>query len=56
MQDLLKRSQASNEKDGNLKGAAEVPAWGWMKEEEEGKKEEGQAQQAETFKEEESGG
>lgn len=56
VQDLLKRSQASYEKDGNLGPAAEVPAWGWVKEEEEGKKEEGQGQQVESVKEEGSAG
>lgn len=56
MQDLLKRTQTSYEKDGDLKAAAEVPAWGWIKEEEEGKKEDGQGQQAEVVKEEGNGG
>lgn len=56
VQELLKRSQSSYEKDGNLGPAAEVPAWGWVKEEEEGKKEDGQGQQAEVVKEEGSGG
>ncbi|KAH0286027.1 hypothetical protein M436DRAFT_66757 [Aureobasidium namibiae CBS 147.97] len=56
VQDLLKRSQASYEKDGNLGPAVEVPAWGWVKEEEEGKKEDGQGQQADVVKEERSAG
>lgn len=61
VQDLLKRSQASYEKDGDLKLAAEVPAWGWMKEEEGTQKEEhdqeqDQGQQAKVVKEEKVGG
>jgi hypothetical protein len=61
VQDLLKRSQASYEKDGDLKLAAEVQAWGWIKEEEgkqEGKQEEDQeqGQQAKVVKEEKVGG
>jgi len=56
VQGLLKRSQTSYEKDGNLGPAAEVPAWGWVKEEEEGKKEEGQGQRVEAVKEEGSAG
>jgi hypothetical protein len=63
VQDLLKRSQTSYEKDGDLKLAAKIPAWGWMKEEE-GKQEEErgqeqeqeQEQQAEVVKEEKVGG
>jgi hypothetical protein len=56
VQQLLKKSQTSYEKDGNLKAAAEIPAWGWVKEEE--KKDEGQEQQAEAeaVKQEGSGG
>ena len=59
VQDLLKRSQASYEKDGDLKLAAEVPAWGWMKEaegKEEAKQEEDQGQETEVVKEEKVGG
>jgi hypothetical protein len=57
VQDLLKTSQASYEKNGDLKLAAEVPAWGWVKEEE-GKQEEDleQGQQAKIVKEEKVGG
>ncbi|KAG9635446.1 hypothetical protein KCU95_g17592, partial [Aureobasidium melanogenum] len=32
MQDMLKRTKESYEKDANLGPAAEVPAWGWVKE------------------------
>lgn len=54
MQQLLKKSQTSYEKDGDLKAAAEIPAWGWVKEEE--KKDEDQGQQEKVVKEEVSGG
>ncbi|KAI4739992.1 hypothetical protein E4T50_09550 [Aureobasidium sp. EXF-12298] len=56
VQELLKKSKTSYEKDGDLKAAAEVPAWGWTKEED--KKDEGQGQQAEVeaVKQERSGG
>lgn len=43
MQDMLKKSKESYEKDPNLGPAADVPAWGWVKEGEE-KKEDGQPQ------------
>ncbi|KAK6003507.1 hypothetical protein QM012_009278 [Aureobasidium pullulans] len=32
LQDILKRTKESYEKDSNLGPAAEVPAWGWVKE------------------------
>jgi hypothetical protein len=58
VQNLLKRSQASYEKDGDLKLAAEVPAWGWVKEEEkqEEEQDQGQEEQAKVVKEEKVGG
>jgi hypothetical protein len=55
VQDLLKRSQTSYERNGDLKLAAEVPAWGWTKEDE-GKPEGNQEQQANGVKEEKVGG
>lgn len=58
MQQLLKKSKMSYEKDGDLKAAAEVPAWGWVKEED--KKDEDQdqdqGQQSRAVKQEGSGG
>jgi hypothetical protein len=52
MQDMLKRTKESYEKDANLGPAAEVPAWGWVKEGEE-KADDGklQGQQVEVKKE-----
>ncbi|KAG9517645.1 hypothetical protein KCU99_g4906, partial [Aureobasidium melanogenum] len=52
MQDMLKRTKESYEKDANLGPAAEVPAWGWVKEGEE-KEDDGklQGQQVEVKKE-----
>lgn len=37
MQDMLKRTKESYEKDPSLGPATEVPAWGWVKEGEEKK-------------------
>jgi hypothetical protein len=54
VQDLLKRSKTSYEKNGDLGLAAEVPAWGWVKED--GKKEEDQGRPSEVVKEEKVGG
>lgn len=53
MHDLLKRTKESYEKDGNLRLAAEVPAWGWVKEGEGEEKEDGkmQGRQVEVKKE-----
>mgnify|MGYP000965543246 CR=1 FL=1 len=53
-QDLLKRSKISYDKDSNLEPAAEVPAWGWVKEDE--MKEESQGQHEKDVKKEESVG
>ena len=47
MQDMLKKTKESYEKDPNLGPAADVPAWGWVKEGEE-KKEDGQPQGQQT--------
>jgi hypothetical protein len=54
VQDLLKRSKTSYEKNGDLGPAAEVPAWGWVIEGDH--QEEGQGQQSEVVKEEKVGG
>jgi hypothetical protein len=54
VQDLLKRSKTSYEKNTDLGLAAEVPAWGWV--EEGDKQEEGQGQRSEVVKEEKVGG
>jgi hypothetical protein len=54
VQDLLKRSKTSYEKNTGLGLAAEVPAWGWV--EEGDKQEKGQGQQSEVVKEEKVGG
>jgi hypothetical protein len=53
VQVLLKRSKMSYEKNADLGPAAEVPAWGWVKEGD--KQEEGQGQQSEAVKEEKVG-
>jgi hypothetical protein len=54
VQDLLKRSKTSYDKNTDLGLAVEVPAWGWVKEGD--KQEENQGQQSEVVKEEKVGG
>ncbi|CAD0085622.1 unnamed protein product [Aureobasidium vineae] len=56
MQALLKRTKESYEKDGDLKLAKEVPAWGWLKERDGEDGEEVKGQQQEVKKEDGVGG
>ncbi|KAI4758292.1 hypothetical protein E4T52_09528 [Aureobasidium sp. EXF-3400] len=56
VQQLFKKSQTSYEKDGNLKAAAEIPAWGWVKDEDKKDEDQDPGQQSKVVKEEGSGG